>query len=115
MRQALRGRGSLEQLAADAGRSYAGRPHRIQLLAMTAESARPDRGSGLLKRRRADLRRAGDARRLPRTWLRHFEFASKRALTTMRRLGKTPDVYQLIHCDLGFGNHVFYRGSVGAI
>jgi Ser/Thr protein kinase RdoA (MazF antagonist) len=76
---------------------------------------RPQLGTEFVEQRCDDLRRAIDSGRLPRAYAKVFDAAEKRVFAAMRRLGRSREVYRLIHCDLGYCNHVFYRGEAGAI
>jgi Ser/Thr protein kinase RdoA (MazF antagonist) len=69
----------------------------------------------LLLTRMAPLRQAGRDGRLSARRSEIFEAAFDRASRAMRDLGKGPNVFRLIHSDLGYGNHVFHQARAGAI
>lgn len=63
----------------------------------------------------AHLRRAAADGRLPRARAECMDAAADRARRAMSEVGTAPDVFHLIHSDLGYGNHLFHRGRAGAI
>jgi Ser/Thr protein kinase RdoA (MazF antagonist) len=68
-----------------------------------------------LERRFAHVERAAREGRLSPERMRVFNAAIGRARRAMRQVGYRPDVYRLIHADLGFTNHVYHQGRAGAI
>jgi len=67
------------------------------------------------EKRFENLRMAAKQRRLSRERLRFFEAARERALDATQRVGRSRDVFGLIHADLGYANHLFHAGRAGAI
>jgi Ser/Thr protein kinase RdoA (MazF antagonist) len=76
--------------------------------------ARP-RWEQAFEKRFANLRIAHKQKRLSRERLMFFEAARQRARRAARRLGRSRNVYGLIHADLGYANHLFHDGRAGAI
>src|SRR5262249_9774249 len=67
------------------------------------------------EKRFANLRVATKERRLSRKRLEIFEAVRTRAIRATQVLGRSRDVYGLIHADLGYSNHLFHRSRAAAI